>query len=174
MPAAVNGAAFAAFVASGQTCVSGTRILIQDQVYDEFMAFFLEKVESIKRRMGNREYACLLLTSVILTSSAAANPESTMGTVISQKSLERIDAMVKRSSGTILAGGERLQGLSELDGFDFSQGAFYPPTVIADVGLEDELWIEEVFGPVVVVKKFSVGLVMMINVSCNLIDELAD
>jgi acyl-CoA reductase-like NAD-dependent aldehyde dehydrogenase len=52
---AVNGAAFAAFVASGQTCVSGTRLIIQDDVYDEFMAGFLEKVQSITRRMGDRE-----------------------------------------------------------------------------------------------------------------------
>jgi len=174
MPAAVNGAAFAAFVASGQTCVSGTRILIQEQVYDEFMAFFLEKVESIKCRMGDRECRLSVVASVVLTSSTAANPLSTMGTVISHKSLDRIDAMVKRSSGTILAGGERLQGKSELDGFDFSQGAFYPPTVVTDVGLEDELWIEEVFGPVVVVKKFSVSLMIMINASCNLTDEFID
>ena len=52
---AANGAAFACFVASGQTCVSGTRLIIQDQVYDEFMAHFLRKVESITRRMGNRK-----------------------------------------------------------------------------------------------------------------------
>ena len=51
---AVNGAAFASFVASGQTCVSGTRILVQGGVYDEFMAHFLHRVESIRRRMGDR------------------------------------------------------------------------------------------------------------------------
>jgi acyl-CoA reductase-like NAD-dependent aldehyde dehydrogenase len=52
---AVNGAAFAAFVASGQTCVSGTRVLIHDAIYEEFMSLFLQKVGSIKRRMGNRK-----------------------------------------------------------------------------------------------------------------------
>jgi acyl-CoA reductase-like NAD-dependent aldehyde dehydrogenase len=52
---AVNGAAFASFVASGQTCVSATRLIVQDTVYDEFMARFLEKVQSITRRMGGRE-----------------------------------------------------------------------------------------------------------------------
>ena len=51
---AVNGVAFASFVASGQTCVSGTRILVQDGVYDEFVAHFLHKVERIRRRMGDR------------------------------------------------------------------------------------------------------------------------
>lgn len=52
---AVNGVAFASFVASGQTCVSGTRIIIQDRIYESFMAKFLEKVSSITRRMGNRK-----------------------------------------------------------------------------------------------------------------------
>jgi acyl-CoA reductase-like NAD-dependent aldehyde dehydrogenase len=51
---AVNGAAFASFVASGQTCVSGTRLLVQSGVYDTFVTQFLEKVKGITRRMGDR------------------------------------------------------------------------------------------------------------------------
>ena len=60
------------------------------------------------------------------------------------------------TTARILAGGDRLTGVSNLDGFDFSQGFFYPPTVIDGVETHDELWREEVFGPVVVVKKFTV------------------
>lgn len=52
---AVNGAAFASFIASGQTCVSGTRLIVQEEVYESFLKLFLEKVKSITRRMGNRE-----------------------------------------------------------------------------------------------------------------------
>jgi acyl-CoA reductase-like NAD-dependent aldehyde dehydrogenase len=52
---AVNGTAFASFVASGQTCVSGTRILIQEQIYEKFNQLFLTKVKSIRARMGDRE-----------------------------------------------------------------------------------------------------------------------
>lgn len=52
---AVNGTAFASFVASGQTCVSGTRILIQERVYEKFIQLFLTKVKSIRARMGDRE-----------------------------------------------------------------------------------------------------------------------
>ncbi|KAH9850759.1 aldehyde dehydrogenase [Lenzites betulinus] len=135
---AVNGAAFACFVASGQTCVSGTRLLVQDAVYDEFMDGFLRKVGSITRRIGD-----------------PANPKSAMGTVISLRQLERIEGMVQRGVGTVLAGGRRMTGPSPLDGYDLSQGAFFPPTVIADVPTEDDLWREEIFGPVVVVKRFS-------------------
>jgi hypothetical protein len=78
-----------------------------------------------------------------------------MGSVISAHHLQRIHSMVEtRSSGTILTGGEPLKDRSILDGFNFSRGSFYPPTVIADVDLEDALWKEEVFGPVVVLRKF--------------------
>ena len=57
---AANGAAFAAFVASGQTCVSGTRLIVQDEIYDEFMVHFMHKVESVTIRMGDRMYFHLL------------------------------------------------------------------------------------------------------------------
>jgi hypothetical protein len=78
-----------------------------------------------------------------------------MGSVISTRHLQRIHGMVeRRSSGTVLIGGEPLKGRSSLDGFDFSRGSFYPPTIIADVSLDDTLWKEEVFGPVVVLNKF--------------------
>ena len=85
------------------------------------------------------------------------NPQSMMGTIISTHHLQRIHDMVEtRSSGTILTGGEPLKDRSSLDGFNFSRGSFYPPTVIADVSLEDDLWKEEIFGPVVVLRKFEV------------------
>ncbi len=85
------------------------------------------------------------------------NPKSAMGSVISAHHLERIHNMVaQRNSGTILIGGEPLKGCSSLDDFNFAQGSFYPPTVIADVSLDDALWKEEVFGPVVVLNKFEV------------------
>jgi acyl-CoA reductase-like NAD-dependent aldehyde dehydrogenase len=82
-----------------------------------------------------------------------------MGSIISSTHLERIEQMVKdRGKSTrILAGGDRLTGKSSLDDFDFSRGSFYPPTVITDVQTQEDLWREEVFGPVVVVKRFTVS-----------------
>jgi acyl-CoA reductase-like NAD-dependent aldehyde dehydrogenase len=52
---AVNGAAFAAFVASGQTCVSGSRFIVQDGIYDMFMELLVKKAESITSRIGSRK-----------------------------------------------------------------------------------------------------------------------
>lgn len=156
---AVNGVAFASFIASGQTCVSGTRIIIQEKIYDKFMEAFLDKVESIRRRMGDRKFRILDFgRGPVYHPFSASNPQSSMGSVISSKHLERIEQMVQnRKSGEIVAGGERMVGKSALDDFDFSRGSFYPPTVIVGVDTKDEIWQEEVFGPVITVKKFRVS-----------------
>merc|ERR550514_232222 len=45
---AVNGVCFAAFVASGQTCVSAKRILIQETIFEEFVSKLVEKVEGLR------------------------------------------------------------------------------------------------------------------------------
>jgi acyl-CoA reductase-like NAD-dependent aldehyde dehydrogenase len=92
-----------------------------------------------------------------LSHNVALNPKSTMGSVISHASLERVVAAVNRSTRKILIGGVRMTSTSTLDGFDFSKGSFYAPTVVEDVGVEDELWQEELFGPVLVVAKFKVS-----------------
>jgi acyl-CoA reductase-like NAD-dependent aldehyde dehydrogenase len=160
LESAVNGAAFASFIASGQTCVSGTRLIIQSGIYEEFMERFLAKVESIRRRMGDRKLTFPKCSGHAYSNcDIAMNPASTMGTIISKNHLQRIEKMVdeRPAQARILAGGERLTGESTLDEFDFSQGLFYPPTVIDGVETHDELWREEVFGPVVVVKKFKVS-----------------
>lgn len=144
--------------------MSGTRLIVQAGIYDEFMGRFLAKVESIKNRMGNRAPSFPKVSiSIDLTYcpkfNAAMNPASTMGTVISEPHLRQIQRMVdgRPSTARILAGGTRLTGKSTLDEFDLSKGLFYPPTVIDGVETQDELWREEVFGPVVVVKKFAVS-----------------
>ncbi|KAF7332275.1 Aldehyde dehydrogenase [Mycena kentingensis (nom. inval.)] len=143
LESAVNGAAFAAFVASGQTCVSGTRLIVHENIYQSFLDKFVAKASSIERRMGD-----------------PSNPKTMMGTVISARQLTRIETMLsiefgRDSSAKLLTGGSRLNGVSPMDGFDFSRGSFFPPTVIADISPSSELWKEEVFGPVVVARSFS-------------------
>lgn len=89
------------------------------------------------------------------------NPLSTMGTVINDRAIERIEAMLQSDSkAKVLAGGKRLTGKSALDQFEFSRGSFFPPTVVTNVSTQSALWREEVFGPVVVVKQFKVSLLM--------------
>lgn len=60
LESAINGTAFASFVASGQTCVSGARIIVQEGIYHEFVAAFIEKVLGITKRIGDRTVLSLL------------------------------------------------------------------------------------------------------------------
>jgi len=82
------------------------------------------------------------------------NPLSTMGPVISRSALERVTSMVSRTKGNVVMGGERMTAPSPLDGFDLKGGHFYAPTVVTDVTPSDELFQEEVFGPVVTITRF--------------------
>ena len=137
------------------------------------MKGFLAKVESITRRIGNRKFTlyglatrsppnirCLNVSLVVASLVVAAlNPKSTMGTVIHATQLGRIESMLTRKSpnARITVGGTKMSGTSPLDGFDLSQsGSFFAPTVVEGVEVADELWQEEVFGPVIVVKRFKV------------------
>lgn len=81
-----------------------------------------------------------------------------MGPVISNRQLDRIERIIReRTSGTILAGGEKMLGRSPFDGHDLSRGLFFAPTVIADVSPDDEIWKEEIFGPIVTISRFNVS-----------------
>ena len=51
----MNGVAFASFIASGQTCVSGSRILVQNSIYEQFMDMLLKKIKNITERIGDRK-----------------------------------------------------------------------------------------------------------------------
>lgn len=128
---AAAGAAFAAFVASGQTCVSGTRFIVARPIYQAFVECLASRAKAI--RVGD-----------------PADPATEMGPVISaaarDRCLEHIEA-AKRAGASLAAGGERPSGLpSQLAG-----GFYVAPTVFANVDAQMRLFREEVFGPVVAV-----------------------
>lgn len=143
---AVNGVAFGSFVASGQTCVAATRIIVHKSIYSRFVDKIAHKADSIQRRMG-----------------APNNPDSMMGPIISQKQFDNVSKLVEDAKSTGLgtvAGGSRMLGQSLLDGFDMSSGYFYSPTVLANPGGTAEpqnhrIWKEEAFGPVIIVTSYS-------------------
>lgn len=142
--ASVNGIAFGSFIASGQTCVASTRIIVANSIMDELLQKLKTKVEGIKRRMG-----------------APTNPESMMGPLVSAKQLANVQRLVNEAlatSANALVGGSRMQGKSPLDGFDFSNGYFYEPTVLVftqgNMITTSPIWCEEAFGPVIVVAGF--------------------
>ncbi|KAM7221229.1 Aldehyde dehydrogenase domain containing protein [Rhypophila decipiens] len=146
--ATVNGIAFGAFIASGQTCVTATRIIVHNSVLNKVCSHLSIKANSIRERMGS-----------------PMNPESMMGPVISARQLENIekliDGVIKTGKVEAVVGGSRMTGLSELDRVDFSKGYFYSPTILISHSqghpraiTETEVWTREVFGPVIVVVGF--------------------
>lgn len=141
---AVNGIAFGSFIASGQTCVAATRIIVENSVLPQLVEKLKLKADSISRRMGS-----------------PANEASMMGPLISAKQLQNVIVLVDEAVDrgvTVVSGGQRLSGTSQLDGFDFSKGHFYPPTVLTSGAtaniLDTRIWKEEAFGPAIVVVGF--------------------
>ncbi|WP_116134430.1 aldehyde dehydrogenase family protein [Tropicimonas sp. IMCC34043] len=130
---AVAGALFAGFVAAGQTCVSGSRFLVQRPVYEAFLD-----------RLGARVRA--------LRQGDPAEMATDIGPVISAEARDRCMGYVARSRDAglrLIAGGE----LPDLPG-QLAGGFFVPPTVFADVPPDASLFCDEVFGPVVSVTPF--------------------
>lgn len=92
----VNGAAFACFIASGQTCVTGARLIVHERIFDAFVDRLVAKARAI--RVGD-----------------PMQDSTQMGAVISQHHLDRIHAMVERAKqhgATVRCGGKRVAGLA--------------------------------------------------------------
>ncbi|MDW6023223.1 aldehyde dehydrogenase family protein [Mesorhizobium sp. BAC0120] len=131
---AVAGALFSAFVAAGQTCVSGARFLVQRSVYDRFLDEFARRVGQL--RLGD-----------------PADMATDVGPVISGASRDRCMSFIEeaRTDGAPLVAGGKLPTLAD----ELSGGFFVPPTVFADVSPGMRLFRDEVFGPVVGVTPFA-------------------
>ncbi len=129
---AVDYALFGIFMGSGQVCSSGSRILVQEGIYDEFVAKYVEKAKGIKVGPGNDE-------------------SSQMGAIVSEKHMESILEYIrigKEEGGNLACGGSRIQR----DGME--KGFFIEPTVFTDVTSDMKIVREEIFGPVVAIQKF--------------------
>jgi phenylacetaldehyde dehydrogenase len=127
---AVNGAAFAAYIGAGQTCVCGARILVQRSMYPAFLEKFRAKSAAI--RVGD-----------------PTDPRTQLGPVISARSRQRILAMLERGladGAKLLTGGKVPAGLDA--------GFYLEPTAFYDVDPKSEMGQDEVFGPVTVIMPF--------------------
>ncbi|MGY4650803.1 acyl-CoA reductase-like NAD-dependent aldehyde dehydrogenase [Mycobacterium sp. URHB0021] len=129
---AVAEALCAAFIATGQTCVQGVRILVSRNIYEAFVGRLVERTGNL--RLGD-----------------PLDVQTQIGPLVSQAQRDRVAEAVdraRRQGGGVLAGGRIPEGTA------YSDGGFYEPTIVADVGVDDDLWIEEVFGPVSVITAF--------------------
>lgn len=126
---AVEGASF---YHAGQICLAGTRLLVQERLYDDFVDRLAERTADLKVGDGaERGVQC--------------------GPVISEAQMERVLGYIDvgRGEAQIAAGGMRLT-----DG-GLDRGFFVAPTVFRDVEPDARIAQEEIFGPVVAAMRFS-------------------
>ncbi len=125
---AVNGSVRAAFTNQGQICLCGSRVVVQRPIYEQFVAAFVEKVNSLK--VGDPMEA-----------------DTDVGAIVSKVQLEKdlyyID-LAKEEGGEIRTGGKRLPGPNAR----CAEGYFLAPTVITGLGPNCRVNQEEIFGPV--------------------------
>ncbi|HUF01893.1 MAG TPA: NAD-dependent succinate-semialdehyde dehydrogenase [Gaiellaceae bacterium] len=123
---AVAGAVLCKYRNSGQTCISANRMLVQDGIYDDFLAAFIDAVRGLKVADG-------------FTDGVNVGPlidEPAVGKV------ERHVADALEHGAELLVGGERLEG------------QFFQPSVLVGVSADAAMSCEETFGPVAGIARF--------------------
>jgi len=118
------------FICAGQVCSATSRVLIHEAVYDQITTRLVQETEKLK--IGD-----------------AFDATTQIGPLINQSQLDKVCGFVERAQAggaTVLTGGSRLEGL---DGF------YYRPTIIEGLSDSSEAWREEIFGPVLAVKRFT-------------------
>ena len=129
LEAAANGVVAGVFAASGQTCMAGSRLLVEAGVHDELVERLASRAAAI--RLGD-----------------PLDPETEMGPLAfagHRESVERHIAAAVEDGARLLCGGDRPPG----------DGYFVRPTIFGAVEPEMRLAREEVFGPVLAVQRFA-------------------
>jgi aldehyde dehydrogenase (NAD+) len=118
----------AVYFNSGQTCCAGTRVLVQDTIYDKFVQALGQRTK--ERKIGN-----------------PFNDETEQGPVVDEEQFNRVMEYIKigkQEGAKCIVGGYRIG----------DKGFFIAPTVFVDVDDNMRISKEEIFGPVLVVEKF--------------------
>lgn len=127
---AVKGSIDAIYRNQGEICLAGSRLLLQESIYDEFLDKFVAAVKKIKVGDPTQE-------------------DTDMGALVSKSHLETVETYVDiglKEGAKLACGGKRVKGLET--------GNFYEPTVLYDVNNKWRVAQEEIFGPVLVVIPF--------------------
>jgi acyl-CoA reductase-like NAD-dependent aldehyde dehydrogenase len=129
--AAGNGVVAGIFAATGQTCMAGSRLLVQREAHDELVGQLSERAEAIK--LGD-----------------PLDPETEMGPVAFKEQLEKVQDYIRlggEEGAELVSGGKRPQGA-------LKDGYFIEPTIFTGVDNGMKLAREEIFGPVLSVIPF--------------------
>jgi aldehyde dehydrogenase (NAD+) len=126
---AVNGVMAGIFAATGQSCMAGSRVLVESSVYDEVAELLVTRARTIG-------------------AGDPAEPSTQLGPLASRAQLEKVLSYIelgRREGLAVLSGGARLE----------RRGFFVEPTVFGDVDNSCRVAQEEIFGPVVCLIRFS-------------------
>lgn len=130
---ALVGALAGIFGATGQTCIAGSRLLVQRGIYDRMVDGLAERAAQI--RMGDPRLA-----------------ETEMGTAANELQFNKILSFIDEAKGD---GARLVAGGGRADGPGLEKGFFVEPTIFADVRNDMKLAAEEVFGPVLSIIPFT-------------------
>ncbi len=129
---ALDYAAFAIFNNAGQVCSAGSRLLVENRIYDSFTRDLVEATKKI--RVGH-----------------GMDPASQMGSLVSKQQLEKIERYIEiglKEGAKLVCGGKRI----ERKGLE--KGYFIEPTIFVHVDPQATIAQEEIFGPVLVIIPF--------------------
>lgn len=129
LDAALDATVFGVFSLNGERCTAGSRVLVQRDIYDDFVAKFAERAKNI--RVG-----------------LPSDPKTEVGSLVHPKHFEKVMSYIEigKKEGRLLAGGGRAEG--------FEEGNYVAPTVFADVVPDAQIFQDEIFGPVVAITPF--------------------
>jgi 5-carboxymethyl-2-hydroxymuconic-semialdehyde dehydrogenase len=126
---AIDATIFGVFSLNGERCTAGSRILVQREVYDEFVSRYAEQAKRVKVGFPHET-------------------DTEVGALVHPEHFEKVMSYVElgKTEGRLVAGGGRPEG--------FPEGNFVAPTVFADVAPDARIFQEEIFGPVVAITPF--------------------
>lgn len=129
LDAAIDATIFGVFSLNGERCTAGSRILVQREVYEEFV----------------ERYAAQARRVVV---GPPHEPTTEVGALVHPEHYAKVMGYIEigRSEGRLVAGGGRAEG--------FEVGNYVAPTVFADVAPDARIFQEEIFGPVVAITPF--------------------
>ncbi|MGP5043735.1 5-carboxymethyl-2-hydroxymuconate semialdehyde dehydrogenase [Glutamicibacter ardleyensis] len=129
LDAALDATVFGVFSLNGERCTAGSRVLVQREIYDDFVAKFAQRAKNI--RVG-----------------LPSDPKTEVGSLVHPNHFDKVMSYIEigKKEGRLLAGGGRAEG--------FETGNYVAPTVFADVAPEAQIFQDEIFGPVVAITPF--------------------
>jgi acyl-CoA reductase-like NAD-dependent aldehyde dehydrogenase len=143
---AIDGSLLGAFMNQGEVCIAGTRILVADEIYDEFVGRFVERVGRLK--VGH-----------------PLDWDTRVGSLIHETQFRKVMEFIERGKE---AGAKLLYGGNRVVNGELQNGFYIEPTVFADVDNEMDIAREEIFGPVASIIRFAIEeeAIKIANDSC--------